>query len=107
MLNHIGVDGYTESCRKIVSAARDFSRIIREEFAADLYVLGDPRVSVVAFSSKTLNVYALGDLMSKKGWHLNALANPPALHMAFTVRPFQPNCLSLSLLRPGTHLRHR
>lgn len=24
--------------------------------------------------------------MSKRGWHLNALQNPPALHMAFTVR---------------------
>jgi hypothetical protein len=42
-------------------------------------------VSVVAFSSKTLNIYAVGDAMSKRGWHLSALANPPALHMAFTV----------------------
>jgi sphinganine-1-phosphate aldolase len=40
---------------------------------------------VVAFASKTINIYALGDAMSKKGWHLNGLMNPPALHMAFTV----------------------
>ena len=43
---------------------------------------------MVAFASKTLNIYAIGDGMSKKGWHLSALANPPALHMAFTVGCF-------------------
>ena len=58
---------------------------LRTRFPNDLYVLGDPRVSVVAFGSQTVNIYALGDGMSKLGWHLNALANPPALHMAFTV----------------------
>lgn len=42
---------------------------------------------MVAFASKTINIYALGDAMSKKGWHLNGLMNPPALHMAFTVSP--------------------
>lgn len=55
-------------------------------------------VSVVAFSSKTVNIYALGDLMSKKGWHLSALANPAALHMAFTVS-FSSRLLSISSLQ--------
>jgi hypothetical protein len=48
--------------------------------SADLYVLGDPLVSVVAFGSDTVNIYAVGDAMGKKGWHLNALADPAALH---------------------------
>ena len=77
--------GYTDSCRTIVSASRSFAKALKTRFNEDLYVLGDPKVSVVAFSSKTLNIYAIGDAMSKKGWHLSALANPPALHMAFTV----------------------
>ena len=54
----------------------------------DLYVLGDPKISVVAFASRNparLNIHAVGDAMGKKGWHLNGLANPAALHMAFTV----------------------
>lgn len=79
------VSGYTSACQAIVSAARVFSTELRHRFPSDLYVLGDPKVSVVAFGSKSLNVYALGDRMSKRGWHLNALQNPPALHMAFTV----------------------
>lgn len=79
------LSGYTDSCRTIVSAARNFASIIKSRFPEDLYVLGDPKVSVVAFASRTIDVLALGDVMSKKGWHLNGLANPPALHMAFTV----------------------
>jgi sphinganine-1-phosphate aldolase len=48
-------------------------------------------VSVVAFSVgeksglKENDIYAVGDLMSKKGWHLSALSGPPALHLAMTV----------------------
>lgn len=87
--------GYTSACQAIVSAARVFSTELRHRFADDLYVLGDPKVSVVAFGSKSLNVYAIGDRMSKRGWHLNALQNPPALHMAFTVRLTRFDTISL------------
>ena len=56
-------------------------------------------VSVVAFGSKTVNVYAIGDGMSKRGWHLNALSAPAALHMAFTVNPLLvTQCLRLALI---------
>lgn len=43
---------------------------------------------VVAFNSKTVNIYAVGDVMSKKGWHLSALGGVGGLHMAFTVSDF-------------------
>jgi len=77
--------GYKDACWTIVSAARLFAQEVRHRFSDDAYVLGDPKVSVVAFGSKTLNIYIIGDRMSKRGWHLNALQNPAALHMAFTV----------------------
>jgi glutamate/tyrosine decarboxylase-like PLP-dependent enzyme len=77
--------GYTESCQNIVSASRKFADALRTRFPLDLYVLGDPKVCVVAFGSHTLNIYAVGDKMSEKGWHLSALSKPAALHMAFTV----------------------
>ena len=50
----------------------------------ELYILGNPPASVVAFGSKTIDPHAVGDVMSTKGWHLNALANPPAVHIACT-----------------------
>ena len=40
---------------------------------------------MVAFSSKTLDVYDIADAMSAKGWHLNSLQTPPAIHVAVTL----------------------
>jgi sphinganine-1-phosphate aldolase len=50
-------------------------------------VVGNPMVSVVAFRSKNgaIDTYDIADDLSAKGWHLNALQSPPALHCAFTL----------------------
>ncbi|CAZ82229.1 unnamed protein product [Tuber melanosporum] len=79
-----GENGYTNSCRDIVGAAKEIESGIRERLHPDLYILGEPMVSVVAFSSKTLNMYEVADELSSLGWHLNALQDPPALHIACT-----------------------
>ncbi|KAK4054284.1 Dihydrosphingosine phosphate lyase [Microbotryomycetes sp. JL221] len=84
-MQHMGIDGYTQSCREIVGAAKRIALSIHKDFNRDeLTVLGEPLVSVVAFTSETLPIYEVGDRMSKAGWHLNALQNPPALHIACT-----------------------
>lgn len=83
----MGQDGYTKSCREIVGAAKAIEQGIRDELSGQLQVLGKPLVSVVAFASANpkINVYAVGDLMSKRGYHLNGLAtDPPAVHIACT-----------------------
>ncbi|GAA5881722.1 hypothetical protein JCM3774_005968 [Rhodotorula dairenensis] len=91
-LLHLGVDGYTSLCSEIVGAAKKLVRGLRADFP-ELYVLGDPLVSVVAFGSRTegqgnglgmVPIYEVGDKMDKMGWHLNALQSPPALHIACT-----------------------
>ena len=82
-----GESGYISACHSIIGAAKKFEAAIRESpaLSADLKVLGNPMVSVVAVTSDTLNIYDIADAMSHKGWSLNALQNPPALHVAFTV----------------------
>ena len=50
-------------------------------------------VSVVAFRSPPhakndadrVDIYSVADGMSAKGWHLNALQDPPAIHVAVTL----------------------
>ena len=82
-----GESGYIDACHKIVGTAKKIESSIREHpsLTTDIYIIGKPLVSVVAFSSNTLNVYDLADDMSAKGWHLNALQNPPAIHVAVTI----------------------
>lgn len=82
-----GESGYISACRSIVGAAKVFEAAIRENpsLNGDLYILGYPLVSVVAFSSNSLNIYHIADAMAAKGWSLSALQNPPALHIAVTL----------------------
>lgn len=82
-----GESGYLSACHSIVGAAKKLESAIQEHpsLREDVYVLGKPLVSVVAFASKTLNVYDIADAMTANGWHLNALQNPPAVHVAVTL----------------------
>lgn len=86
MMN-MGEDGYTRSCHSIVGAAKTFEEAIREDIdlSSELNVIGKPLVSVVAFTARDLNIYDIADGMSARGWHLNALQSPPAIHVAFTM----------------------
>lgn len=79
----VGDNGYLQSCKEIVGAARKFRKAVDEEIP-DLQIVGDPRASVIAFNSDSINIYDLSDAMSKKGWHLSTLQNPAAAHVAFT-----------------------
>lgn len=96
----MSVSGYLESCRSIVGAAKSIAQMIKKEIP-ELYVLGNPPASVVAFASKhpTVKAHEVGDRMSKRGWHLNAIVNPDAVHIACTVR----GCalLAFSMFEPG------
>lgn len=95
----IGEAGYIASCHQIMGAAKQFEIAIREDpvLSANLEVIGNPEVSVVAFASKNVGIdtYDLADGMSAKGWHLNALQDPPAIHVAFT----RPTALAVEKLQ--------
>lgn len=82
------IRGYLDSCKEIVTCARTIANDIAATIP-ELQILGSPPGPVVAFSSRSedLNILEVGDIMSKRGWHLNALSQPAALHIACTVSP--------------------
>ncbi|KAH8174881.1 pyridoxal-dependent decarboxylase conserved domain-containing protein [Sarocladium implicatum] len=86
-LMSVGEAGYIDACVKIVGTAKKIAEAIgtTHTLAGELEIVGKPMVSVVAFTSRTLNVYDIADAMSAKGWHLNSLQNPPAIHVAVTL----------------------
>ena len=49
-------------------------------------ILGKPEMSVFAYASDdpAVNTYAVGDLMEKRGWHVDRLQRPEALHAMVT-----------------------
>ncbi len=84
---HMGEQGYLEAARRILETARE----IREGIEAipELQVLGDP-LWVIAFTSDQVDIYRVMDAMTRRGWSLNGLQRPPAVHIAVTLRHTLP-----------------
>ncbi|MCY1080622.1 pyridoxal phosphate-dependent decarboxylase family protein [Archangium lansingense] len=82
ILKYLGEEGYLRLARTVL----DTSKALREGIAAvpGLRLLGRPPLSVFAFTSDTLDVYALGDAMEARGWKLDRQMMPPALHLMVT-----------------------
>lgn len=86
-LMSVGESGYVDACVKIVGAAKKIADAMQSSgsLSSELEIMGKPLVSVLAFTALNLNIYDIADAMSAKGWHLNALQNPPAIHVAVTL----------------------
>jgi sphinganine-1-phosphate aldolase len=84
----IGEDGYTDAARRILETGAR----IRDGIAAipGLLVLGDP-LWVIAFGATDgLDIYQVMENMGHRGWSLNGLQRPAAVHIAVTLRHTQP-----------------
>jgi sphinganine-1-phosphate aldolase len=79
VLHYLGRDGYLRLAREV----RDTTRKLRAGIDAipGLRVLGAPVMSVVAFGSDRFDVFAVGDAMDARGWHLDRQQGPAALHL--------------------------
>jgi glutamate/tyrosine decarboxylase-like PLP-dependent enzyme len=82
-----GAEGYRAAASRILATAQLIRRWI--EYTPDLVVLGDP-LFVIAFASPTLDIYRILDQMTRRGWSLNGLHHPPAIHLCVTLRHTAP-----------------
>jgi sphinganine-1-phosphate aldolase len=82
-----GEDGYLEATGRVLQTGAT----IRDGIAAipQLRVLGDP-LWVVAFASDTVDVYRVLEQMTRRGWSLNGLHRPAAVHLCVTLRHTRP-----------------
>lgn len=82
-MNFLGEDGYLRLTRDALAACR----ALRAGVAATpgLQVMGEPDATLFAFTSDTIDVYALADALHASGWHLDRQHRPPSLHL--TVMP--------------------
>ena len=83
----VGKNGYQAASRKILDTASKIKKGIHE--ISDLHILGDP-LWVIAFGSKTLDIYEVMDYMANRKWSLNGLHHPACIHICVTLRHTQP-----------------
>lgn len=83
----LGESAYADACHGIVTTREHIEDAIRTDARLRdcLSVIGKPLVSVVSFRSDVVDIYEVADGMSERGWSLNALQDPPALHVAVTM----------------------
>ncbi|MBI9075226.1 MAG: aspartate aminotransferase family protein [Desulfatibacillum sp.] len=68
VLNHIGDQGYLEIARKKLEAVKKISAGI--EKIPGLRLLAPPQMTLIAFTSDTINVFQIIDEMNSLGWYI-------------------------------------
>ncbi|MFX0000343.1 MAG: pyridoxal phosphate-dependent decarboxylase family protein [Candidatus Hodarchaeota archaeon] len=78
-MKHLGMNGYLNLAKIVMNASKKLIEGINQ--IPELYIIGEPVMSVFSFTSDKIDIYHLGDLLDKKGWHLDRIQFPNALHM--------------------------
>lgn len=79
VMTYLGEAGYTE----LMGELMEITQAIRSGIEAieGMEILGTPPGPLLSFTSTTNDIFAIGDVMDERGWHLNRVDGPPGLHM--------------------------
>ena len=75
---------YVECTRKIISKTKYIVKMLKE--MKEIYIIGEPEVSVIAIGSKIFDIYRLSSALNEKGWNLNVLQFPSGFHICITMQ---------------------
>nr|CAB3266029.1 sphingosine-1-phosphate lyase-like [Phallusia mammillata] len=79
-LRAMGQDGYMDMARKLMETANKMKAGIRN--IEGLKVFGSPLMTAFGFGSNqaALSIFAISDIMEKKGWKMEVQRNPDSVH---------------------------
>ncbi|KAL5082723.1 hypothetical protein RYX36_011144 [Vicia faba] len=80
----LGKEGYLEHTKAIMEGSKRLQKGVED--ISELFIIGKPDMTIVAFGSKVLDIFEVNDIMSSKGWHLNALQRPNSIHICVTLQ---------------------
>jgi len=81
-LQSLGEDGYVELARTAADAADRFRAGIAK--IRGLTVLGSPDATIVAYAAIGMDIYAIADRLEARGWTIDRMHRPAALHLTVT-----------------------
>ncbi len=82
IMQYLGEAGYLRIARRILDTTRRFIDGINA--APGFEVWGRPDISVFAYGSRSLDIFAVADGLAAKGWYVNRQAVPRAIHVVVT-----------------------
>uniref|UniRef100_A0A6N2M8D1 Sphingosine-1-phosphate lyase n=1 Tax=Salix viminalis TaxID=40686 RepID=A0A6N2M8D1_SALVM len=86
-LMSLGLEGYLENTKTIMEVSQRIQKGIKE--IPELFIIGRPDMTIVAIGSNDLDIFEVNDIMTSKGWHLNALQRPNSIHICVTLQHAQ------------------
>ena len=84
----MGREGYLAKAQAILSTNDVIKSGIRAHIP-ELQIIGDP-LFMTSFQSSQVDVYLVNDALKERGWRMNSLQLPPALHFCVTGPNTQP-----------------
>ncbi len=83
-LKAMGMDGYRNNAAEIMRVTKELKDGINA--INGLEVISDPEMSVFAYRSHDprVNIFAVGDRMEERGWHIDRVQRPDGLHAMVT-----------------------
>ena len=79
VLHYLGEDGYREKARQVIRTREQLEAAIDDIGA--LRVVARPQLGLIAYTSDTIDIYAVAERLSEKGWFSPRLDDPPAVHL--------------------------
>ncbi len=87
VLNHVGEEKYLEFAQKQIDIVKEIKEGI--EKITELYMVAEPEMTLLAFSSETVNVFHIIDEMNLKGWYIQPSLSfddiPACIHLSVTL----------------------
>ncbi|MFM7224578.1 MAG: pyridoxal phosphate-dependent decarboxylase family protein, partial [Actinomycetota bacterium] len=79
VMHRLGIDGYRDLTRTTIVTARAIADAVRA--TPGLRILGEPDAHLLAITGDGLDVFAVGEALATRGWHLDRQTPPDALHL--------------------------
>ena len=87
VLHYLGEEGYLKLAKKILRAKE---KLLKGLAKLGFEVLGKPESSLIAFTSREVNIFQLSDYIKARGWYAQlqpgsrALGVPPSIHLTIS-----------------------
>ncbi|MCD4744313.1 MAG: aminotransferase class V-fold PLP-dependent enzyme [Desulfobacteraceae bacterium] len=87
VLNHVGEEQYLDFAQKQIDIVREIKEGIEE--IPELYMMAEPEMTLISFSSKEVSVFHIIDEMNLKGWYIQPSLSfdniPASIHLSVTL----------------------
>ncbi len=87
VLNYLGIKGYLRYAKSILNAK---NKIINGLSKMGFQIIGRPKSSIVAFTSREIDIFKLADILRRLGWYVQlqpgskSLGFPPSIHLTIS-----------------------